>query len=68
SHPKVAEGLRNLAKVHLDMGNSQEASLHLRRSQMIQENDLTVTTISSQRSFAGVSSILDDSTFDLTAR
>lgn len=63
-HPKVSETLRNLAKVYLDMGNCEEASSHLRRSQMIQDNDFTVTTISSQASFLGVS-CMDDSTLDL---
>lgn len=66
-HPKVAESLRNLAKVYLDMGNSEEASSHLRRSQLVQENDLTSTTISSQPSFAAVS-CMDDSTIDWTAQ
>ena len=48
-------------------GNSKEASDHLRRSQLIQENCLTSTTISSQQSYTSVS-WMDDSTLEFVAQ
>ncbi|XP_028393355.1 nephrocystin-3-like [Dendronephthya gigantea] len=56
NHPKVADSLRNIAKVHLDMGNSDDASSYLLRSQTINQidTDLSMTTSSLNSSMSWI--------------